>query len=99
MLSYPTWQVTKEVLEDLFRSLDLWAKIDDKRLRSEPAPGKRIAAHHYPDALSLIVKHFLSLDNQEIHVATTHQIADAQGNVLHRDAKDLLVGGVRFWRP
>ena len=91
----PTAEISKELLESLFNEFDLWEKIGDVRILSHSLPGKDLPSRNWPDALSRIVKH--SLPNGK-HIATTHRIEDANGDILHEDAKDFLLQEVCLWR-
>jgi hypothetical protein len=91
----PTAEVSIELLGNLFRAFDLWSKIRSGCLISTPVAEKDAPSHHYPDALSRIVKH--RLPNGK-HIATTHRIEALSGDILHEDAKDLLVDDVCLWR-
>lgn len=90
-----TAEVSMEVLESLFREFDLWDKIRDGRLTSLPLPRKDVPARHYANALSRIVKHSLP---EGKHIATTHRIETADGDILHEDAKDFHLQEVCLWR-
>ena len=92
-----TAEVPLEVLDCLFDEFDIWAKIQDDRLSSEPKPGTPTPSHDWPNATSMIIIH--RLPNGK-HITTTHCIRhDKTGDVLHWDAKDLIVGDVRLFRP
>ena len=91
----PTAEISKELLESLFKEFDLWEKIGDGRLLSSPLPGKDLPSRKWLNALSRIVKH--SLPNGK-HIATTHRIEAANGEILHEDAKDFLWQEVCLWR-
>lgn len=91
----PTAEVSKELLETLFQAFDLWSKIRGACLSSTPIAERDAPSHHYPNALSRIVKH--RLPNGK-HIATTHRIETANGDILHWDAKDLLLDDVCLWR-
>ena len=86
---------SSELLESLFEEFDLWEKIRDGRLLSSPLLGKDLLSRNWPDALSRIVKH--SLPNGK-HIATTHRVEDANGDILREDAKDFLLQEVCLWR-
>jgi hypothetical protein len=89
----PTVEVNLQVLELVFQDFDLWSKIRDGRLTSKPvyrAPAKTV-----PYGTSSIIKHFLPNGK---HVATTHCIEAANGQVVHWDAKDFRFRGVCLWR-
>ena len=91
-----TAKVTQDELNHLFDEFDIWAKIQDGYLSSEPKPGADTPSYDWPNATSMIIKHCRS-DGK--HVATTHCIKDNKiGRVLHWDAKDLIVGDVKLTR-
>jgi len=89
----PTAEVPKEVLDYLFDEFDIWAKIHDGRLISEPIDG--LPSSTWPNATAMIIKHFLP-DGK--HIATTHCVKDDSGHVFHWDTKDLRLHDVRLWR-
>ena len=91
----PTARVSIDLLNILFDEFDIWDKVRDGRLVSLPVPRKDAPSHHYPGALSRIVKH--SLPNGK-HVATSHRIEATDGAVLHEDAKDFHLQEVCLWR-
>lgn len=96
MARIPTAEVSLEVLNYLFDELDIWTKIQNGRLTSEPKPGSHTPSYVWRNATSMIIKHSQP-DGK--HVATTHCIKhDDSGDVLHWDAKDLIVGEVRLFR-
>jgi len=90
-----TAEISKELLESLFEEFDLWNKIRDGRLNSLALPEKDVPSRRYPNAFSRIVKH--SLPNGK-HIATTHRIEAANGDIVHEDAKDFLLQEVCLWR-
>ncbi len=97
MARITTAEVPREVLDCLFDEFDIWAKIQDGRLSSEPKPGTPTPSHNWQNATSMIIKHFMPNGK---HIATTHCIKDKDsGDVLHWDAKDLRLHDVRLWRP
>lgn len=90
-----TAEVSIELLNYLFDEFAIWAKIHDGRLSSETR--KHTPAHDWPNAISMIIKHFTANGK---HIATTHCVKDINsGDVLHWDAKDLKIQEVRLWRP
>ena len=91
----PSAEISRELLDVLFEEFDIWRKVRDGRLTSFPLVDKDVPSHHYPDALSRIVKH--SLPNGK-HVATSHRIEAVDGAILHEDAKDFHLQGVCLWR-
>ena len=91
----PTAQISKELLDSLFKDFAILSKIEDGRLLSIPLSSKDLPSHHYPDAVSRIVKHYLPNNR---HVATTHRIEARDGAILHEDAKDLHLQEVCLWR-
>jgi len=91
----PTALVTLDFLELLLTEFDLWRKIDDGRLTSEPVAERDAPSHRFPGAVSRIIKHRTVTGT---HVATTHLIDDDQGTVFHRDAKDFIMYEVRLFR-
>ena len=95
MRKKPTAQVTMELLKALFDEFEIWNKVRDGRLISLPLPRKDVPSHHYPNALSRIVKH--TLPNGK-HVATSHRIEMADGTILHEDAKDFHLQEICLWR-
>lgn len=95
MRRIPTAQISKDILDNLFEEFDLWDKIQDGRILSFPLPSKDLPSRQWPGALSRIVKH--SLPNGK-HVATTHRIESADGDILHWDAKDFHMQEVCLWR-
>ena len=92
----PTVQISIELLDSLFDEFDIWSKIKDGRLVSLLLPSRDLPSHHYPDAISRIVKH--SLPNSK-HIATTHRIEGPDSSILHEDAKDFHLHEVCLWRP
>ena len=93
MTRIPTAEVPKEVLDHLFDEFDIWAKIHDGRLTSNPVGAA--PSYTWPNATSLIIKH--SLPNGK-HIATTHCIKDESGQIFHWDAKDFRLNDLRLWR-
>ena len=91
----PSAEISRELLDILFEEFDIWPKVRDGRLTSSPLVDKDVPSHHYPDALSRIVKH--SLPNGK-HVATSHRIEAVDGAILHEDAKDFHLQEVCLWR-
>ena len=91
-----TAKVSREVLVVIFEDFDLWAKIRDGRLLSIIVTAKDSPSHHYPDAKSRIVKHFIPNGR---HLATTHRIENNEGNILHQDAKDFHFRDLILTRP
>ena len=91
----PTAEISKALLESLFEEFDIWEKIGDGRILSSPLQGKDLPSRNWPNALSRIVKH--SLPNGK-HIATTHRIEAANGDILYEDAKDFLLQDVCLWR-
>ena len=96
MARKPSGQIRPEALNIVFDDFDLWPKIRDGRLHSTILVRRDALSHHYPGALSRIVKHSFP-DGR--HVATTHRIEDMQGNILHEDAKDIHFRDLVIWRP
>ena len=96
MPTKPTVMVSREVLVVIFEDFDLWAKIRDGRLLSIIVTAKDSPSHHYPNARSRIVKHFIPGGR---HVATTHRIEDSDGAILHQDAKDFHFRDLILTRP
>lgn len=93
MSRIPTDEVSLEILNYLFNEYDIWAKISDGRLISKVVGAS--PSHTWPNATSLIIKHFLPNGK---HIATTHCVKDTNNNVLHWDAKDFRMNDVRLWR-
>ena len=93
MARITTAEVPKEVLDCLFDDFHIWDKIRDGRLTSKSIGSTM--SYTWPDATSLILKHFLP-DGK--HIATTHCVKDNDGNVLHWDAKDVRLRGLCLWR-
>ncbi len=91
----PSAEISRELLEALFDEFDIWSKVRDGRLTSLLLVDKDITSHHYPEALSRIVKR--SLPNGK-HVATSHRIEAMDGAILHEDAKDFHLQEVCLWR-
>lgn len=96
MSTKATVTVSREVLAVVFEDFDLWAKIRDGRLVSIIVTAKDSPSHHYPNALSRIVKHFIPGGR---HVATTHRIENSEGDILHEDAKDFHFRNLILTRP
>jgi len=100
----PTAEVSQELLDSLFAEFDLWAKIKDGRLTSQSVAGKDLPSWRWPNATSTIIKH-IRPDGK--HIATTHCIADIQGQALqdeeghpiHWHAKDFRMLDVRLILP
>ena len=88
-------QIPLDALNILFDDYDLWAKIRDGRLLSTIVVVRDAMSHHYPNALSRIVKH--SFPNGT-HVCTSHRIEDQEGAILHEDAKDIHFSDLVLWR-
>lgn len=95
MAKKQTVEIPLEVLNIVFDDYDLWPKIRDGRLHSTILARKDALSHHYPDAVSRIVKHSFP---DGTHVCTTHRIEDPQGNILHEDAKDIHFRDLVIWR-
>lgn len=91
----PTARISRELLDSLFHEFDIFGKSRDGRLIDEPLVSKDAPSHHYPDAVSRIIKHYLPNNR---HVATTHRIVGRNGAILHEDAKDLHLQEVCLWR-
>ena len=96
MARKPSAQIPLEALNIVFDDFDLWPKIRDGRLHSTILVRRDALSHHYPGALSRIVKHSFP-DGR--HVATTHRIEDPQGNTLHEDAKQFISTNRSLPRP
>ena len=91
----PTAEIDLSLLNILFEEFDLWLKIQDGRLTTEPIPKATVDSTHWPGSFSQIVRH--RLPNGK-HVATTHRIIALDGTIDHQDAKDILLQGMRLWR-
>jgi hypothetical protein len=86
--------VSEEILNILFRDLNIWSDIKHGQLRSVQL--KSVPSSIFPDASSRIILHFLPTGKQ---VATTHCITDNKsGKVLHWDAKDIIINDLCLFR-
>ncbi|GEM_PF-2253878 len=92
----PTQKVMPQEIESLYKEHNIWERIEESELTSEPVVEKDAPARIAPGGLSRILKH-ADLDGR--HIATTHIILDANGLTVHHDSKDILVDGIRYTRP
>jgi len=88
-----TVEVSRPVLNSIFRKLNIWTRIRAGDLASDIVDSRPSSS--WPNATSQIIKH-LTVDGK--HIATTHRIQDAAGRVLHWDAKDCRLRDIRYWR-
>jgi hypothetical protein len=95
MVKLLTTQILPEEMEVLFQALDLWRKIDDGRLTSDPIPKSRVPSWHYSPGISEIVRH---RNNAGFHIATTHRVVMLDGSIPHWDAKDIHIGEITLYR-
>ena len=87
-------QVTPDELADLFAALDIWEKIRQGRLSSEPLLARRKDSHGFPGGSSDIIRH---ANEAGYHVATSHAITMPGGSVPHWDGKDVHLGDIVIW--
>lgn len=84
--------VPRREMDDIFRALDILTKIDDGRLttrKKDPDPSTA-----FQGGTSFICLHTWP---EGIHVATTHEVYDAQGDLRHRHGKDIRLGDIKFY--
>jgi hypothetical protein len=89
----PSLRVSQDELNSLFDVLDIWLKIRDGRLSSEPIPEKRQPAK-IVQGDSDYVRHKNILGYQ---VATSHRIVADDGSIPHWHAKDVHIGDIVIW--
>ena len=92
MTKVPTAQVPRSFLKLLFDELEIWAKIKNGHLSSKC--NDPVASHGWADGSSYIIRHYKPNGK---HVATSHCVKDKTGEVVHWDAKDLMVNDVRLF--
>ena len=95
MTRLPTYEVSPAFLDGLFNAREVWARISDGRLTSEVIADTVAPSRQWPGGRSFILKH---RDTQGYHEATTHQIIDRHGEIVHWDAKDLRHEGYCYYR-
>ena len=88
-----TVEVSRPVLNSMFRKFSIWKRIRASDLVSDIVDSRPSST--WPNATSQIIKHF-TIDGK--HMATTHRIQDTAGRVLHWDAKDVRLKDIRYWR-
>ena len=91
----PPVRVPDQLLVSLFDEFEVWNKIKDGRLSTEPVAEKDAPSWRWPGATSRILKHRLSNGK---HVITTHCAVSNSGEILHWDGKDLMMQEVRLYR-
>jgi len=92
----PTVKISREEIQALFIEYSIRQRIDRQELTNEPEVEKDAPARIAPGGVSRIVKHS---DASGYHIATSHVIIDQSGEIVHRDAKDVLIAGIRYTRP
>jgi hypothetical protein len=73
-----TVEVSRPILNSMFRKFNVWGRIRAGNLVSDIVASKPSST--WPNATSQIVKHF-TIDGK--HLATTHRVQDSDGQVLH----------------
>jgi hypothetical protein len=94
MAKPPTIEVSERELEKVFQALEIWGKIRDRRISTEPITHRSVPSWRFPGGTSEIVRH---RNIHGLHVATTHRITTQDGATPHWDAKDLRLGDVVIW--
>jgi len=89
----PTVEVSRPILNSMFRKFDIWHGIKNGTLTSNIVSSR--PSSRWPTAISEIIKHFTQKGQ---HIATTHRVRDASGQVVHWDAKDFRLKNIRYWR-
>jgi hypothetical protein len=89
----PTVEVSRPILNSMFRKFNIWHKIRNGTLTTNIADSR--PSYKWTNATSEIIKHFTP-DGK--HIATTHRVRDTTGRVLHWDAKDFRLKNIRYWR-
>lgn len=92
MNKVPTAQVTRSLLNLLFDELEIWASIKNGHLVSRC--NDPVVSYGWTGGNSYIIRHYKPNGK---HIATTHCIRDKTGEVVHWDAKDLMLNDVRLF--
>jgi len=87
----PRATVSQEELDSLFEALNIWDKIQNSLLTSEPIIEARLPSRDYIGGVSDIVRHKNLMGYQ---VATSHRITADDGSIPHWHGKDLRIGDV-----
>ena len=91
-----TIHVTRQELCDLFDALGIWDKIQRQECTIEYIIRTQVPARNYPHATSTMARVRNSLGFQ---IATVHLIfGNDTGDIMHRDASDLVVEQVKLER-